>query len=81
METKRCISCCMPMETVEQYPNGDTTKTYCVYCARDDGSMKSWDEAVIGYTAYLQESQGIEADDAREQAIAALKKCPAWKDL
>lgn len=79
MEKKSCISCGMPLETIEHYPNGDTTKTYCVHCARDDGSMKSWDEVVIGYTAYLQESQGVDNDAAREQAIVALKKCPAWQ--
>ena len=80
MESKSCISCAMPMETIENYPNGDTTKTYCVYCARTDGSMKSWDEVVVGYTAWLQEAQGLDADEAREQAIAALKQCPAWQE-
>ena len=35
---KLCISCGMPMEKAEDFPFGDTTKDYCVHCARPDGS-------------------------------------------
>ena len=39
---KRCISCGMPLACEEDYPLKDTSKEYCRYCAREDGSMKSF---------------------------------------
>ncbi|HOO96746.1 MAG TPA: zinc ribbon domain-containing protein [Caldisericia bacterium] len=77
---KVCISCGMPMRNAEDFPNGDTTKDYCVYCARPDGTMKSWDEAVEGMTGFLVSSQGLDKEVAKEMAEKNLAKLPAWKD-
>lgn len=77
---KVCISCGMPMRNNEDFPNGDTTLDYCVYCARPDGTMKSWEEAVEGMTAFLVESQGLDKKVARDMAETNLAKLPAWKD-
>jgi len=79
-EQKRCISCGMPMKVDEDYPQGDTTKEYCAHCARPDGSMKSWEEAVIHYRQYLQEHENMGLDEARVTAIQRLSKNPAWRD-
>ena len=79
-ETTRCISCGMPMKVDEDYPGGDTTKEYCAHCARPDGSLKSWEEAIEGYTAYLEKNENIGWDEARVTAIQRLSKNPAWRD-
>lgn len=78
--SKVCICCGMPMDKKEDYPNGDETKDYCLHCARPDGSMKSYEEAVTGMTGFMVQSQGIDETVAKEMAIKHLAKMPAWKD-
>lgn len=68
----------MPMEKKEDYPGGDESKDYCVHCAREDGSMKSYDEAVVGMTHFLIQSQGLDEKVANDMAIKHLSKMPAW---
>ena len=78
---KTCVSCGMPMKEQGDFPLGDQTKDYCVHCARPDGSMKSYDEAVAGMTAFMVKTQGL----AESAAVAATKemlaKLPAWKEV
>ena len=42
--SKACIACGMTMEKPEDLAMEDEGKEYCVYCARSDGSMQSYDE-------------------------------------
>jgi len=78
--TKTCISCGMPLERPEHFPDGDVTKDWCVHCARDDGSLKSYDEALIGMTGFIVHSQGIDEEAARQAAQTMMAQLPAWKD-
>ncbi len=68
------------MEKKEDFALGDESKDYCLYCAREDGSMKSYEECVAGMTGFLVQSQGFDEAAAREMAIKNLAKLPAWKD-
>ena len=43
-DTQTCISCGMPMRTVEEHAAADPSKDYCHNCAREDGQMKSYDD-------------------------------------
>lgn len=79
MET-RCISCGMPLRQPEDYPLGDTTRDYCVHCSRPDGSMKSYDEQVAGFAAFMVRTQGLDPIAAKSQAIEVMRRMPAWKD-
>jgi hypothetical protein len=81
MESKRCIACGMPMEKKEDFAMGDASKDYCLYCARPDGSMRSYDEAIVGMTGFLVRSQGLDETAARETARQMMSTLPAWKDL
>ncbi len=80
MTRKRCISCGMPMEKKEDFAMGDPERDYCLYCARPDGSMRSYDEALVGMTGFLVRSQGLDEKAARETARQAMAGLPAWKD-
>ena len=87
METKTCIACSMPMKKVQDYANGDVNKDYCYQCAREDGSMKSYEEVLedsiswalenfqmIGFTKKPTEAE------ARKVLAAHMATMPAWKN-
>lgn len=78
--TKICIACGMPMTKPSDFAAGDTTKDYCVYCTRPDGSMHSYEEKLEGMTRFIIHTQGLDETKARAAARAHLKKCEAWKD-
>jgi hypothetical protein len=69
----------MPLRTDEDHAAGDPAKDYCRHCARADGSLKSYDEALIGMAGFLQKTQGLDAGVAEESARAMMAKMPAWK--
>ena len=74
-----CISCGMPLRSNEDHAAGDATKNYCKHCARPDGSLKSYNEALEGMSGFLMKTQGLDAGVAREAARAMMAKMPAWK--
>lgn len=78
---KICIACGMPMEKASDYPLGDESKDYCVYCARPDGSMQSYPEKLEGTVDFLMRTQGFDREAARGVAVRSLAKLPAWKNV
>ena len=77
---KRCISCGMPLTKPEHYPQGDDSKDYCCHCARSDGSMLSYNQALDKMADFLEQSQGLESAGARQAARAMMARMPAWRD-
>ncbi len=75
-----CISCGMPMENAEDHAMSDPTKGYCIHCARDDGSMKSYEEALESMTAFMVVSQGLAERPAKKMVKEMMSRLPAWKD-
>jgi hypothetical protein len=75
-----CIACGMPMETAEDHAMGDLTVDYCIYCARPDGSMQSYDEKLESMIKFLMRIRGLTEDEARREALARMGQLPAWKD-
>jgi hypothetical protein len=76
----RCISCGMPMEKAADHAMGDETKGYCLHCARPDGTMKSYQEALDFMSAFIVRTEGRNEEAAREKARAWMARQPAWKD-
>jgi hypothetical protein len=74
-----CISCGMPLRTNEDHAASDPAKDYCRHCARADGSLKSYDEALAGMAGFLQKTQGLDEGVALSSAKAMMAKMPAWK--
>jgi hypothetical protein len=77
---KTCIACGMPMTKTADFAQGDETKDYCLYCARPDGSMQSYDEKLEGMTEFLVRTQGIDREAAKQTAKRSMAKLPAWKE-
>jgi hypothetical protein len=76
---KVCISCGMPMNSPKDFPLGDVSKDYCIYCARPDGTMQSYQEKLDGMTDFIIKTQGFDPQVARQSAQALMSKQPAWK--
>lgn len=76
---KICIACGMPMAKNEEFAMGDTSKDYCVYCMRPDGTMQSYEEKLEGMTQFIIKTQGFDDKAARKTAQEMLAKLPAWQ--
>lgn len=76
---KSCISCGMPLARAEDHPLGDTAKDHCLHCARPDGSLKSYDEALEGMAAFVARTEGLAPDAARAKAREHMATMPAWR--
>lgn len=76
---KQCIACGMPMKNNEDFAMGDTTKDYCRFCARPDGTMQSYDEKLKGMTNFIVKTQGLDESAAAAAAKSMMAKLPAWK--
>jgi hypothetical protein len=77
-DTKSCISCGMPMRKSEEHALGDAAKPFCMYCAGKDGALKSYDEVLVGMTAFIKRTQGLDDSVAREAAKGMMATLPAW---
>jgi hypothetical protein len=69
----------MPFESPADHALGDPSKDWCVHCAREDGSMKSWDECVRDFTAFVVASEGLPEAEARQKVEEGLREMPAWR--
>lgn len=76
---KACIACGMPMITAEEFAMGDIHKDYCRYCARQDGTMQSYDEKLASLTEFLTKTQGLDEEATKATAQSMMANLPAWK--
>lgn len=75
-----CISCGMPMKVTSDFAGHDTSKEYCVHCARPDGTMQSFEERKTNMINFIIKTQGFDEKAASKIAESNMKKLPAWKD-
>ncbi len=76
---KICIACGMPMKDISEFVMNDTSKDYCVYCARPDGSMQSFEEKRESLKNFIIRTQGLDKNVALKMAENMMEKLPAWK--
>lgn len=76
---KICIACGMPMKNPEDFAMGDVGKDYCIYCARPDGTMQSYEEKLESMTGFIVRTQGLDEAAAKKAAEGMLAQLPAWK--
>jgi len=84
---KTCIACSMPMNEAKDFAKGDMTKDYCCYCAREDGSMKSYSEVLEGSIPWAMENFAMmgfsskpTVDEARKAIAGHMNTLPAWQN-
>jgi len=76
---KNCIACGMPMKKAADFAMGDESKDYCVYCARPDGSMQSFEEKKESMINFIIKTQGLALETAESAALSMMKKLPVWQ--
>ena len=76
---KRCVACGMPMNEKEDFAMGDVQKNYCIHCAKEDGTMQSYEEKLESMTGFIIKTQGLDPEVATETAKALMKRLPAWR--
>ncbi|OCF98824.1 zinc ribbon domain-containing protein [Gilliamella sp. wkB308] len=76
---KMCIACGMPMTSIADYPLHDLSKSYCKYCANQDGTMKTFDQKWHEVTLRYANNHNVDYSVAKQTAYIILKKLPAWK--
>jgi hypothetical protein len=79
LRCQSCNSCGMPFEKAEDHALGNTENEYCAYCVHPDGTLKSYDEILLGTAEFLIQSQGIDKKAAEAIARETLQNLPAWK--
>ncbi len=77
--SKECIVCGMPMVKKADFPLGDESKEYCVYCAHSDGTMKSYDEVLESFSHFQAEQDKTSLKVARAKVKAYLDSRPIFK--
>lgn len=77
---KICIACGMPMRDASEFAMNGKEKDYCIYCARPDGSMQSFDEKRAGMTEFIVKTQGLDRSVAAAVAESMMHRLPTWKD-
>ena len=76
---KNCLSCGMPMAKVEDFAAMNPTSLYCVRCANDDGSLKSYYEVLQGMVQFMMGTQNMGKEAAEVAAKEYMAKMPAWE--
>lgn len=74
---KRCQSCGMIIELIEDFPNLDTEGRYCARCANERGELKDFDDVLTSVSEYMSETNGFSYEVARDVALQILKHQPA----
>ncbi len=76
----QCEACGLILSRPEDYPNSDTSKNYCRWCARPDGSLRPFNEIFEMTWRFVQKTQGLPEPIAKQAAWGFLCEQPAWKD-
>lgn len=75
---KKCISCGMPMLSPSDHAMGDESLEYCLYCARPDGEMKTYEEALASLAQFVSNTQHVSIEEAQSIAADEMANLPAW---
>lgn len=76
---KKCIACGMPMTEARYHAGGNERKKYCIYCARPDGSMQSYEEKLDSLTEFIMEKYNLDKRNAVKKAKSIMSELPAWE--
>lgn len=57
---------------------GDELREYCLYCARPDGELKTYEEALASLAQFVANTQHVSPEEAQAIAASEMSRLPAW---
>ncbi|MBP6855957.1 MAG: AraC family transcriptional regulator [Candidatus Pacebacteria bacterium] len=77
---KQCSACGMPLEKKEDFAGGDEQGEFCLYCANEDGSVRTCEEIFEGGVSFFLKSLGDDRALAERVTRKNMKGLPYWQD-
>jgi uncharacterized glyoxalase superfamily protein PhnB len=75
---KSCMSCGMPMTSLEDFGGGNPENLYCVHCSNLNGSLKSYKEVFEGMVNFMVSSQKMDRKTAESAVKERMSSMAAW---
>ncbi|NTV40746.1 MAG: AraC family transcriptional regulator [Candidatus Moranbacteria bacterium] len=76
---KYCQACGMPLEKKEDFAGGDENSDFCLYCAGEDGNVKSCEEIFEGGVQYFMSQIGNDRQLAEKITRKNMSRLPHWQ--
>lgn len=73
-----CVVCTKLLEDEDDFPGGDTSKDWCLYCGTKK-RIHPYKKLVMGMSHFLIESKGMAPVKAKKFAEEAIKSSIAYK--
>lgn len=70
----------MPLLKPEDHANNDINKDVCLYCADENGNIKSCEDIFEGGVEYFMNATGSSREKAERLTVKNMKSLPYWKD-
>jgi hypothetical protein len=80
MSDATCISCGMPLRSIEDRPLGHPESDWCRHCALPDGRLQDFSERFERMVQWEMKQKGRARDQAEASTRTYMKSMPAWKD-
>ena len=80
MGNKKCESCGMPMNSIEDFGGSNPENKYCKYCTDEKGILKDFETKFKETTSFIISRMNVDKTVAEQIAKDQMLKLPAWKD-
>ena len=80
MENKKCESCGMPLNSIDDFGGRNPKNKYCEHCTDKEGALKSYEEKVDDFKRILIKTNNYNEEQAIKKAKEMLTKFKAWEN-
>lgn len=77
---KFCWACGMPLTKKEDFAGGDENSNFCLFCANEDGSVKSCEEIFEGGVHFFMSHLEGDRNMAEKLVRKNMNQLPYWQD-
>lgn len=75
---KFCQACGMPLTKKEDFAGGDENSNFCLFCTKEDGSVKSCEEVFEGGVQFFMGQIGGDREMAEKITRKNMNMQPYW---
>lgn len=77
---KICIACGMPLNSPEDYSQGDINSQFCLHCTDQNGKIKSCQEIFQGGINFFINAIGASTQETERLVRKNMNSLPYWQD-